>query len=72
MELDTKAAQFMEWEKHVRGKAEWEQEIENTRAFKYMDDTPSPQPEQVKHPQFMVLTLMLNIVRINRGSSVGN
>ena len=49
MELDTKAAQFMEWEKHVRGKAEWEQEIENTRAFKYMDDTPSPQPEQVKH-----------------------
>ena len=53
MELDTKAAQFMEWEKHVRGKAEWEQEIENTRAFKYMDDTPSPQPEQVEHPQLV-------------------
>merc|ERR1719431_455673 len=55
MELEEKSKQFMEWEKHVRGKEEWEMELETTAAFKYLDDTPSPErqpdPDPVPPPQ---------------------
>merc|ERR1719228_1032363 len=53
MELEEKSKQYMEWQKHVAGKEEWEMELEGTAAFKYVEDTPSPdrQPEYLD-PEF--------------------
>merc|ERR1719180_421890 len=53
MELEEKSKQYMEWQKHVAGKEEWEMELEGTAAFKYMEDPPSPdrQPEYLD-PEF--------------------
>merc|ERR550519_538185 len=53
IELEEKSKQYMEWQKHVAGKEEWEMELEGTAAFKYMEDTPSPdrQPEYLD-PEF--------------------